>query len=657
MYRNQRENTRQTEQLQLRKWTLMGLFSLSMLLSCTQAAQFPIPRGIYVPPQTYTENVPHSGDIIQVGCTDSGGVPLQSATYSITGGDLQNYFTINSTSGQISWSGTQTLDYEATPFLLFDIMCVDNSQTADTSNTATARVNVSVGPVNEFIPEIRSFSTPLAVFARENAPAGTILVSTQPGGQQQYSVTDDDDGPDGIITYTLSNTSDTYDGLFTVDRENGALRLARQLDVDNIRSGVDVLSVRIIACDTDPPRAECRNLPVAIIVQSAADNDPMFSENQHNVAVVEDTPVGSTIATVMCSDQDSEVGAYGGMDIANIIPPSTSAEDQLFLLDSSPPEEKAASGELILQGELDYDTTRLYNITLRCYDNQASSRQAFDLAQVVVMVIPVNDEPPVFENSFYSFPVSRISASGVDIGQVVATDRDQDVGGEISYSILKGDTDNFGVRPDGMVYLKDFVFRFEGDSFELEVMVNDGKFNATTQVTITVTGFLSIPEIVIIALSAVVFFLLIIVAVVIVCICCYYRRHPSKKISKQKMDSSHKSNFKGDMTDGEHRFDNVHPPPYPSPYPSPMAYPVPVPVPVPAQYEPVPRGPLLSVSQNPQWGAGSVESLSSANDEVDQISVPPSPGIGPVLQEVVDHFKEGDKVIGVKPKKNSKSEK
>ena len=60
----------------------------------------------------------------------------------------------------------------------------------------------------------------------------------------------------------------------------------------------------------------------------------------------------------------------------------------------------------------------------------------------------------------------------------------------------------------------------------------------------------------------------------------------SKKDSKQKMDSSHKSNFKGDMTDGEHQFDNVHPPPYPSPYPSPMAYPVPVPVPVPAQYEP-----------------------------------------------------------------------
>ena len=146
------------------------MHALYIIVSGTHAVQFPTPRGIYVPPEAYTENAPHSGDIIQVDCTDSGGVPLPSANYSITGGDSQ-YFTINSTSGQISWSGIQTLDYEATPFLLFDIMCVDNS---DTSNTAIAQVNVSVGPVNEFIPVIISISTPLAVFARENAPEGTI---------------------------------------------------------------------------------------------------------------------------------------------------------------------------------------------------------------------------------------------------------------------------------------------------------------------------------------------------------------------------------------------------------------------------------------------------------------------------------------------------
>ena len=119
--------------------------------------------------------------------------------------------------------------------------------------------------------------------------------------------------------------------------------------------------------------------------------------------------------------------------------------------------------------------------------------------------------------------------------------------------------------------------------------------------------------------------------------------HHSKGI-----ESSPSLNFKKDMTDGKHEFDNVHP----SHYPAAVPYPVHVPYPV-----PVVGGPLQSVSQNPQWGSGSMESLTSANDEVDQTSVPPSPGIGPVLQEVVERWEEGDKAMGIKPRKVSKSEK
>ena len=59
------------------------------------------------------------------------------------------------TSGLISWRDSQTLDYETTQFYLFSIRCVDNT---DASNIATAMVNVSVLPVNEFSPVIRPTS-------------------------------------------------------------------------------------------------------------------------------------------------------------------------------------------------------------------------------------------------------------------------------------------------------------------------------------------------------------------------------------------------------------------------------------------------------------------------------------------------------------------
>ena len=51
-----------------------------------------------------------------------------------------------------------------------------------------------------------------------------------------------------------------------------------------------------------------------------------------------------------------------------------------------------------------------------------------------------------------------------------------------------------------MVYLKDFIYTFEGESFDLIVAASDGIFNSMTSITITISG-LSIPEIVVIVVA------------------------------------------------------------------------------------------------------------------------------------------------------------
>lgn len=426
----------------------------------------------------------------------------------IVNGRNSQIFKINPVSGQISWKMNQTLlDYEATPFYLFNIRCTDNLAPI-TLNTATAMVNVSVLPVNEFLPEISPGF--LTVVTQENAPTGTLLVSTQRGALRQYSVTDRDHGPDAVITYSLNSTSDNnLRGFFSVNPETGTLSLALELDVDNIPTASDFLTVQITACDTDPPRDECPNLAVTIIVQSAADNDPMFADNQIPVVLREDTAIGSVIATSMCSDRDNLIGAYGGIELTNVIP---SDAMNSFQINST----AEGNGYVILKEQLDFETTNSYNITLRCFDNQRTDpRETF--AQVFIMVRPVNDQSPRFEKTFYTFAVNRISASGGDIGQVIASDNDIEVGGEIAYTFVSGDTSNFGLRLDGTVYLKDFVFAFEGDTFDLVVMASDGDFNATTKVIITVSGFLSIPEIVIIL--AIVSIVVIFITLMIVCAC------------------------------------------------------------------------------------------------------------------------------------------
>ena len=423
-------------------------------------------------------------------CTDSQGIPLTNPTYNIVDGSSQ-LFTIEEDSGQISWiSNSPTLDYETTTFYLFTVSCSDNEVSP---STATAMVNVSVLPVNEFVPVINVSS--LLVLTFENAPMGTVFVSTRPVGQQGYSVTDADAGPDGDIKYTLVNPTATINTILSLDRLDGTLSLTRELDVDNFPGGLSLLNVQIIACDTDPPRAECPSLAVTLFIRAVADNDPMFAVNQKTVSFSEDTPVGTVIATSNCTDLDVREGEYAGIDIMTVVP---SESTESFRLDAG----GNGHGMLVLVSSLDYETVRSYNITIRCFDDQVNPN--IDIANVYVIVLPVNDEPPQFNFTFYSFAVNRISANGVDIGQVIAIDNDQDVGAEISYSIISGDVSNFGVRPDGMVYLKDFVFAYEGESFELVVMASDGEFNSTTEVIITVSGFLSIPEIAIIVAVAII---------------------------------------------------------------------------------------------------------------------------------------------------------
>ena len=134
----------------------------------------------------------------------------------------------------------------------------------------------------------------------------------------------------------------------------------------------------------------------------------MFAVNQKNVSFSEDTPVGTVIATSNCTDLDVREGEYEGIDITTVVP---SESTESFRLDAG----SNGHGMLVLVSSLDYETVRSYNITIRCFDDQVNNPN-IDTANVYVIVLLFNDEPPQFNFTFYIFAVNRISASGVDIG-------------------------------------------------------------------------------------------------------------------------------------------------------------------------------------------------------------------------------------------------
>ena len=431
-------------------------------------------------------------------CIDSAGMTANNVTYSIESNP--GPFQLNATTGSLSV--TADLDYETTTSYSFAVICAN---TSDPIITGTGMVRIDILPVNEFAPSLSSNSLQGILF--ENAAVGTTVVANEPGPSLpgvpiRYTVTDRDDGPDGNITFTLSEgpTDNSENArFFDLDFITGSLVLRQRLDVDNIPNAFDQVALRITPCDVYPPGEQCPNLLVSLIVFSTNDNSPQFSADSYEVSYPESIPVGTLIITAICTDNDRGAGEFSGIEIYQ-------PTSELWQLPNS------LNGTVFLNRSLDYETAQMHEFTLRCFDTGGRE----DYATVTINVLPVNDVQPQFNQTSYTFTVNRISSpsSDFEIGRVRAVDQDRDIGGVITYSMEENE--NFRISSnDGRILLADFILVLEGNSFNLTVVVDDGEFNATSLVYITVTGLLSIPEIILIALAG-----LILLVLVLVLACC-----------------------------------------------------------------------------------------------------------------------------------------
>lgn len=419
------------------------------------------------------------------------GQQSSTITYSSGGGDA-GLFQVGNNTGALSLQDGRQLDYERNVNIQFGVIC-----SAPSGAMATAQVDFRVLPVNEFspVPSPRTF----VVRTREDVSIGTVLVSTRTdvGALATFSATDADDGQDGELEYTLAFNENLTS--FAVDRVSGTLTVTQRLDVDNTPFGFDIETIRLTVCDIKPPVESCPNIQVNVVITSTNDNSPVFTQDIYLVTISEDVPSGSTIANVSCTDADIGVGRFDNVtSSASLFNVTMNLGYQTILLD----------------GELDFETSRSHNISLTCHD----SNRGIARAMLLVTVQPVNDNKPRFPTPEYYFVMSRILTTGNEVGRVVAIDGDQVVGGTLTYTMM--DNENFQIQGDGSIILNDFVYVVEGQVFMLAVGVSDGEFSDSATVVITVNGVLSVPEVILTCMGALIFLVLVIFIIVFCCYCC-----------------------------------------------------------------------------------------------------------------------------------------
>ncbi|NWZ21788.1 CELR2 protein, partial [Asarcornis scutulata] len=286
----------------------------------------------------------------------------------------------------VIWTKTK-LDYESQNSYTLNVSLSDGS------TTDYATVFIKVTDVNDNHPVFGAVNTTINIL--ENMPAGTSVTTVL--------ATDADSGFNGLVTYALRGTEEKMD----ID-SSGLILVKKELD----REIQDFYNLTVIASDQGQPMLSTA-LNLRVVIDDVNDNPPVFSSSRYEVSVPEDKAIGSELLTVSATDLDAGANALVTYRIVNQQPPTSSP---MFLVNS-------ATGQLSLSQQLDYETTKQFDVEVEASDGGQPSLSTKTL--VVVHILDVNDNPPKFDKAAYDVFVPENIQKGSPIYSFSVTDEDE----------------------------------------------------------------------------------------------------------------------------------------------------------------------------------------------------------------------------------------
>lgn len=110
-------------------------------------------------------------------------------------------------------------------------------------------------------------------------------------------------------------------------------------------------------------------------------------------------------------------------------------------------ETKDGKGVINLVGKLDYETQSLHQLRITAQDRSPLEQQKSTSALLLIRVVDIPDEPPVFT---FVPPTTKMSESfpiGKEILHVRAVDGDREINNPIEYELSKGPSNLFALHP------------------------------------------------------------------------------------------------------------------------------------------------------------------------------------------------------------------
>ncbi|XP_034373786.1 protocadherin gamma-B1 isoform X16 [Arvicanthis niloticus] len=228
------------------------------------------------------------------------------------------------------------------------------------------------------------------------------------------SAIDADVGPNSLQSYQLSLNE--YFSLVVKDKTEGKdapeLVLVKPLDREKQSSQLLVLT----AVDGGEP-VLTGTAQIQIEVTDANDNPPVFSQSMYKVSLRENMPAGTSVLTVMATDQDEGINAEITYSFKSL------KEDirNKFILDHQ-------NGEIKSKGPIDFETKRIYTMNVEAKDGGGMATEC----KVVIEILDENDNAPEVVFTSVSNSITEDAKLGTVVALFKTYDKDSEENGRVS---------------------------------------------------------------------------------------------------------------------------------------------------------------------------------------------------------------------------------
>ncbi|XP_062943943.1 protocadherin gamma-B7 isoform X7 [Cynocephalus volans] len=208
---------------------------------------------------------------------------------------------------------------------------------------------------------------------------------------------------------------------FSVDAESGDLLVKDRIDREQICKEKRSCELPLEAVVENPLNI----FHIIVTIEDINDHAPHFRKDEINLEISESVSPG--MGTILESAEDPDI-SMNSLSKYQLIP------NEYFSLVVKDNPEGGKYPELVLQKTLDRETQSAHHLVLTALDGGDPPRSG--TAQIRIVVVDANDNPPVFSQDVYRVSVPEGVPPGTSVLRVRATDQDEGINAEITYSFL-----------------------------------------------------------------------------------------------------------------------------------------------------------------------------------------------------------------------------